>query len=844
MRRFMIDPTRPSGSRSSSRTSADPRRGRWLPWLIVLAGLSAPSGLQAQSAKESTATVSQTVTGDSTVLSRYIPKENLIFYFEFAGLDAHSATWSRTAAYRLLTETPLGSMLESVVGQLLDKALSGVPRNKLTGPECVTLIKHLARHGLAGGVRVITKAGDTAAPPDFHGTFVFRGASTKEMRSISSRAMSWLMRGDAKVRIERKEGRPMVAVPYPVPGAEGKEETWTWWPEKDLDLVISTSFPKGVESVLASLDGKIPSASEHPIVKSMWQPEADFDAVCVAFLDTANCPKTSDKLTEQIHKISEAGIHRIDYRWGFDDDALKTIARLIAPKPRKPMLALFEQPGFAKTALLPMPDGVESFLEFSVNLSHLIDTIGEFGPEVKDRIEEFADKVQKSGRIDLRKELLDRMGPRIVLYVAPGRSATTGNETFETSWLQGFNPARALATMPTLPKITLVTEVDDPIKFGKALDGAIIAMNSELKAQASMKADEEPEKEDQGGVANAGRGPGGRAGGGAQAKRSPRRRSADAVSAPKFEAMASEMKADAPPSNVKAYLLRTPTDSALRLGPPGFRPVIRLDGKYLAISIVADGAEAALKAVKQKDWKPSDDVQRACDRLPPKIVMLSMIDPREILPSVLASYPATLQTMINSAVLVRNQMMAGGMNGRGGNPGNGPGAMAGRGGPGGGRMGRRPGGPGMNAPGGGEGGAPGPGSNNPTGTPSDGTIELKVEADKLPQAEAIRSRLFLTTVSLDVSDQEIRFVMRKAFPNLFNWSIFGLSATLGAQQAQADMAAKASQAAAAAGGPGANPGAEGGPGGAVAPPGGRGGPGGRGNGRPGGRRGRGGAGED
>ncbi len=83
----------------------------------------------------------------------------------------------------------------------------------------------------------------------------------------------------------------------------------------------------------------------------------------------------------------------------------------------------------------------------------------------------------------------------MVLYAAPGQSATATNESFETSWLQGFNPAKAIAALQTLPKITLVAEVSDPIKFGRALDGAVIAMNNELKAKALEKAAEEAAEE-------------------------------------------------------------------------------------------------------------------------------------------------------------------------------------------------------------------------------------------------------------------------------------------------------------------------------------------------------------
>ncbi len=108
-------------------------------------------------------------------------------------------------------------------------------------------------------------------------------------------------------------------------------------------------------------------------------------------------------MTEVINKISEAGIQRIDYRWGFDDDALMSITRIIAPKPRKPLLALFDQPGFARTALLPMPDGVESFVELSISPNQLLDTIGELGPSVKDQIDEFTETVETTGKMDLQE---------------------------------------------------------------------------------------------------------------------------------------------------------------------------------------------------------------------------------------------------------------------------------------------------------------------------------------------------------------------------------------------------------------------------------------------------------
>ena len=82
----------------------------------MLVGLASPASLWAQETKVPAAggSLARPAASGPTPLARYFPKENLIFYFEFSGLDAHASTWNKTAAYKMLTETPLGEMLEEV----------------------------------------------------------------------------------------------------------------------------------------------------------------------------------------------------------------------------------------------------------------------------------------------------------------------------------------------------------------------------------------------------------------------------------------------------------------------------------------------------------------------------------------------------------------------------------------------------------------------------------------------------------------------------------------------------------------------------------------------------------
>ncbi len=61
---------------------------------------------------------------------------------------------------------------------------------------------------------------------------------------------------------------------------------------------------------------------------------------------------------------------------------------------------------------------------------------------------------------------------------------------------------------------------------------------------------------------------------------------------------------------------------------------------------------AALAAVRRKDWKPSANLEKACADAPSNLVMLGVTDVAESLPSLLASLPGTLQTMINTSIAV------------------------------------------------------------------------------------------------------------------------------------------------------------------------------------------------
>jgi hypothetical protein len=686
---------------------------------------------------------------EAAPLAHFVSRDNLILYIECAGLESRAEAWKKTAAYRMLTTTSLGSMLEEVGAQLFDHMLSSVPNRTFTGAEAVTLAKAAARDGFV----LALNANRKGANP-FVGTFVLRGGATKELKPVSSHLLGMMMGPEAKPRIERKAGRVMVIVP----GGATPDGGWVWWPEKE-DLVVGFSSPADADAIVDALDGKTPTAAEHPVITRLAKPEGTFTPVLTAFFDAENMPATAGSPRPQMLEFLEkardsTGVKRLEYRWGCDDDALMAVASLAAPSPRKPLLGLFDQPPLDASKLIAMPEGVDSFVALSVAPAKLIEAVSQLDPsgQLKAKLDEAIEKVKSTARVDVAKDLLGNIGPKVVLYQAPGRSAVATDETTPPPSISGFDPMALLSMLTTnLPKPTMVAEVRDPASFAKALDATVIAINKEFKAQAIEKAlEEEKNKENQ--APGQGRAPGN--------ERTSRRRSTRETPAPEFRMMPGTQ------GNSRTYMMVVPSESPLKPLPAGLHPTIRLDGKYLALSTASDAARTAIETATKQGGKLPGDLEKSLSRVPRDSKVIALSDPRETMPSLLASLPGTLQTRINTVIALSNSAASGAA--RPGAPAGQPAGGAPPGGASGGSMAsyaamRQ----GMSGdPRAAASGQP-PAAGNP-GSPAtqQAMIELKVDPARLPKAEELKALLFPGTLAVTSDDQTIQIISREAFPNL------------------------------------------------------------------------------
>jgi len=752
-------------------------------------------------------------TAEAKPLARFVPREPLAVYFEFVGTDAFDSAWRKTAAYKMLNETTLGVMLEDVTSQLLDK-MPGRSERKLTGAEYVTLFKHLIHSGFVFGR---TGIGPTVKDPDKEGAGVLaiRGGARKEARALFSRFLLSLNGPKGKAELsKRPEGRSVVLMGDPTSKAR-----WAWWAEQD-DLVISVGGGTSVDTIMRVLDGKTPNAVDHPTRVELLKAEHGFQPVSVGFATFQHWPVVG-AMQEFVTKANLRGVERLDYRAGFSGDALLTITRIKSPKPRQGILALFDQPTFATNSLPPLPEGIDSFSVVSINIAKAFDLIKSMSPQVASLIDQAQETLRSKTRLQLRKDLLAHVGPKMAFYVLPAASSATSKTATEKAVEKGagaeegaggFNAMSLLMKMPQIPRFALVSELSDPIAFGKSLDTLMVYANQQLRAATAPppEADDEPE----------GGGPGGN-----RPSYKNERRKREAHRPVEFKLM---------PGQDKSYMLTVPSNIGQL--PSGVRPTVRLGPKQLAIAIAPDVARQSLEVKKNEGWAPPPEVATAFEQLPSSLILLSVSDPRETTPELLATLPGKLQTAINTAIAQAKANAAAATNAAGGTPGA-PGAM----GPGsrsfpppsmrppgspGGPVGappamRPPGSPGvpggappsMRPPGSPGGpGQPGPGGpGGKAGAEGNGElefIEIEVDAAKLPPADDLRAFLFPATFAVVSNDQGVEFVSRVAFPNLVApASSMGMAYMMPLlQKATRQIAPNASPAAAPpASGPNANP---------------------------------------
>ncbi|WP_254053681.1 hypothetical protein [Singulisphaera sp. GP187] len=386
----------------------------------------------------------------SQSLARYVPGDGLIVLIDHEGLEAQPGAWKGTAAFKILNDTTLGAMLEDIAAQVVDRGLQSAPGAPVSGKEVVGLLTHMASQGFAIGY-----CGSLNPPQPKAGVLVVRNADQSDViKRIMQR-----MEGAAK-RVEQPGGRKV----WTIVGAPIR-----WWLEGH-DVVFSFVPPgAAADPVAETLDGKTPSALKHPAFTALSKAEPDVVPVGLLFVDLAGLPP----LPPDAVRAGLDGIKRVEACWGIQKQAIVTTLGVQAPRPRRGVLALFDQPSLGAGTRFAPPKGVVDSTLLSIDPSKVADVLlailNQNDPKTAETLGRFAQSFQERTGLSLRKDLLNKLGPRMGVLTPD----SAGLSNVIALW---FNP----------PDLGVVVELKDPNGFEATLSRLIEAANNELKAAGAM----------------------------------------------------------------------------------------------------------------------------------------------------------------------------------------------------------------------------------------------------------------------------------------------------------------------------------------------------------------------
>jgi prepilin-type processing-associated H-X9-DG protein len=509
---------------------------------------------------------------DLPPLARYVPNENLIAFLEFDGLDAHGPAWTGSAVYKVLTQTKMGALLEDVVTQLVAKALVNMPNvpDKPTAAETVAALKYLARKGF-----VAAMYGQVPAPS---GVIVVRGAESAEGKKVVGFVRRLMETAPQKANETHKK-RDLTVV---MGGA--------WWAEKD-DLVVAFPPIENAEAIIDTIDGKHDSVAKLPLWAELSKAEDGFMPILRGFVDFKALPA----LPPQGAALGFDGVNRIDLRWGLQDDAMVTCFRVIAPAPRRGVVAFLDNPTFTAQTLPPIQAGATSFVAASIDVDATFAKYAEIlamGPGAGPQIAQMQEAVLATTGLKLREDILKHIGPKMALFSKPSAGS-------KVEIMPGLSVA--------LPDLTFIAETDDGSAFEKALD-ALMA-----KAIEYQKSDPDADK--------AGR--------------------ISRVPAPgKGYSMAPSSTAKPPLSTLRPTIAAGKSLIAVGTSPAMANAGLTLDGKAAT-------------------WTPPADFAVMAKRLPKDMIFLSVSDPRETLAEALSRLPIAIDALNSAMATGRPQMPGG-----------------------------------------------------------------------------------------------------------------------------------------------------------------------------------------
>ena len=178
-------------------------------------------------------------------------------------------------------------------------------------------------------------------------------------------------------------------------------------------------------------------------------------------------------LPPRAHELGLDGIERVEARWGIQDKGIVVTLGVNAPRPRRGILTLFDQPPIKAGTSVVAAGADEGYTLMSIDPIKTADAILALvrhdNPEAAARIDHLAERFGERSGLSLRNDLLAKVGPRMALLLPAGG----GGGSVISFW---FRP----------PDFVLLAELKDTRDFAAKLDRLIEFANRELKTAGAM----------------------------------------------------------------------------------------------------------------------------------------------------------------------------------------------------------------------------------------------------------------------------------------------------------------------------------------------------------------------
>jgi prepilin-type processing-associated H-X9-DG protein len=529
---------------------------------------------QAQNAGPKTAAA----TVSTPSLASFVPRRDLILYLEYQGLDAHAEAWQKTAANRLLSETKFGTLLEDMAIQAIDVYQEIFPSKVgVKGVDAVEIVKRIARNGFVAAV--FGKPGER-----WRYLVAFRQCDRPEIRAALV-SLAANVRGEGEGNAEvgpiDKAGRTLYRF------GSGH----VWWAEKG-DLIVTAESE--ADEILGVIDGRRPSAVEHPLRAELFKAKGGFDPVAAGFLESC----VLESLSAESAQLGLGGLKRLELTWGFDQNALVSNLRGVAPAPRSGVLALLDQPAFGIGSLPPIPAKVSGLTVISIDLVKSYDLIDTLIKRVGQETAGVSNPtILRQQGVDLRRDLFANLGTKLAFY-------TQSSHHDEPGSAGGLAVSRAAGSTFSVP-------VRDQDRVAGVIEQLTRSFGPFVRQRFRFGARD------------------------------------------RLSVMVASLSFSKPAGRYPRYVLDWPPNSLVAPYSSLLRPTVVVTKDQLVVGASNRAIEGAL--AEGPRWQPVDAFIPIVRRLPAEMIYMRLADPRAATPVFIASLPVLVR-QINAEITMKDRL--------------------------------------------------------------------------------------------------------------------------------------------------------------------------------------------